>query len=106
MFRFIKDIFPDAEWNYKHPDLRFATSDRKMELDVWVPSEQLALEYQGEQHFFPVKFFGGANKFKKTQARDIEKLETCMRKGINLIAVPYTWDGSKDALYSMINEAI
>ena len=29
---------------------------RKLEIDLWVPSLKLAIEYDGEQHFSPISF--------------------------------------------------
>jgi hypothetical protein len=34
-------------FNYRSPVLRFEKSQKKMELDVYVPSMRLAVEYQG-----------------------------------------------------------
>jgi len=47
----------------------------KQEIDIWVPSLKLAIEYDGEQHFRPVKFGGISDKqakinFKRTKILD------------------------------------
>lgn len=33
-----------------------STENGKQEIDIWVPKFKLAIEYDGEQHFRPVKF--------------------------------------------------
>jgi hypothetical protein len=39
-------------------------------IDLWIPSVKLAIEYDGEQHFRAIEFFGGANGLKRTKQRD------------------------------------
>lgn len=34
--------------NYRSDDMRFEKSQKKMELDVYIPSMQLALEFHGK----------------------------------------------------------
>jgi very-short-patch-repair endonuclease len=48
------------------------------------------IEYDGEQHFKPVKQWGGEAGFKERQARDEEKNQWCEKNGYELIRIPYT----------------
>lgn len=48
------------------------------------------IEYDGEQHFKPVKQWGGEAGLKERQARDKEKNEWCKSNGYELIRIPYT----------------
>jgi hypothetical protein len=98
IFRIIKQRYRDAVWQYKHPDLRFSDSGRKMELDIWIPSIRTAVEYQGQQHFFEVKSWGGKKALRKVQKRDSDKRKACARYGIRLIEIPYTWDGCENSV--------
>lgn len=41
--------------------------------DFYFPKHNLAIEYQGEQHFFPIKLFGGEKQFKKNLLYDKRK---------------------------------
>lgn len=61
-----------------------------LELDIWVPELELALEYQGQQHFYPVEAWGGKGALKALQSRDQKKRETCNRVGVTLVEVDYT----------------
>jgi len=44
----------------------------------------------GEQHFRPVKFFGGEKAFKKTKERDAIKDLHCASNNIHLLHIDYT----------------
>lgn len=39
-------------------------------IDFYLPDYDLYIEYQGEQHFHPIKFFGGEEKFEYQQKND------------------------------------
>ena len=45
-----------------------------LELDIYVPELLLGLEYQGEQHFKPIHYFG---EYETQQLRDEEKRQAC-----------------------------
>lgn len=54
------------------------TTGGRLEIDIWVPEFKLAVEYDGAQHFKPVRFGGVSEKkakenFKKQQKRDRAK---------------------------------
>ncbi len=75
--KIIKEIFPTHEikFNYKGIKEFVGKSGRKLELDIYVPTLRLAIEYDGEQHFQPVNFGGisdkeAEKKFKMTQHLD------------------------------------
>ena len=52
------------------------------------------IEYQGQQHYEPVKYFGGKDSFVKQQEYDEEKRKYCKENNIQLIEIPY-WDFAK-----------
>ena len=51
--------------------------------------KKIAFEYQGEQHFKPIKFFGGLKAFKKRKKLDLRKERVCKKLNINLIKFNY-----------------
>ncbi len=55
------------------------------------------VEYDGEQHYRPVEYFGGEDKYKQQQERDDRKNEYCRKQGIKLKRIPY-WDYDKLSL--------
>lgn len=72
--------------------------------DFYLPDYNTAIEYDGEQHYRPVKF-GGKNdeksdeRFELTKIKDGIKTRYCEDKGIKLIRIPYTeFDNIEDIL--------
>lgn len=53
-------------------------------LDIYIPSKKIGIEYQGIQHFRPVKFFGGIKKYEYTKSKDKEKYDKCKANGVKL----------------------
>ncbi len=53
VFRAVQGLFhgQDVMMNYVHHDMRFERTDRKMELDIFVPNLSLAFEYHGKRKF-------------------------------------------------------
>ena len=48
------------------------------------------IEYDGEQHFRAVDYFGGEEQLKAQQERDERKNKWCKENNIRLIRIPYT----------------
>lgn len=61
-----------------------------LELDVYLPGRKLAVEYQGQQHFHPIKVWGGAQALQQMQERDARKAQICRQAGVRLITIDYT----------------
>jgi hypothetical protein len=57
----------------------------RQHLDIFLPDRSVAVEYQGEQHFVPVDFFGGWEALDETQKRDQRKSRLCAQNGVRLI---------------------
>lgn len=53
-------------------------------LDIYIPSMNIAVEYQGRQHFVPVSIYGGEKHFLKQKQRDIDKYNECKKHNIKL----------------------
>jgi hypothetical protein len=61
-----------------------------LELDIFISDLRIGIEYQGQQHFFPIKAWGGAKALENVRARDAKKKQICIDHGIKLIEVDYT----------------
>lgn len=53
-------------------------------LDFYLPDYNVAIECQGEQHFKPIEYFGGKEKYDTQVKNDLEKFELCKQNGINI----------------------
>ena len=104
IFEMMGAIFPNEviHFDFKHPELRFRKTNRKMELDIWVPGLKLAIEYQGHQHYEAADYWGGEEGLRKIQRRDKEKRKACKQAGIRLIEIKYTWEPDLESLKSIV----
>lgn len=64
----------------------------------------LLVEFDGKQHFEPIKFFGGEENFAETKIRDSIKNEYCVKNNIPLLRINYTT--SKEEIENQIMNAI
>lgn len=77
---------------YQHrPYFLKSTKNGQMSYDVFISGADVAIEYQGKQHFEPVDFFGGEESFRELQLRDAEKLRLSSEHGIRLVYINY-WE--------------
>lgn len=58
--------------------------------DFYLPEHNCCIEYDGEQHFRPIDFFGGEEGFQKRKINDEIKTKYCFEHNIRLIRIPYT----------------
>ena len=79
-----------------HPKV---SSQRNLQLDAFIPSRSLAIEYQGKQHFEDLHVFQPSKIY---QQRDELKRTLCEENNIKLVEVPYWWDGTQKSLEEMI----
>ena len=79
LFKRIKAVFPDAIHLYYNKDIL-----GKQSLDIFIPSLNIAIEYQGEQHFIAIDHFGGTEGLIKTIERDKRKFDICNKNNIKL----------------------
>lgn len=79
----------------KHNNVLFEEQKRFEELDrlsydFYLTKQNILIEYDGEQHFRPVKIWGGKNGFIKQKQRDEIKTHFAKKENIKLIRIPYT----------------
>ena len=61
-----------------------------LEIDIFLPSRRLAIEYQGQQHFISIPAWGGELALKDLQDRDKTKAAKCRANGLKLVAIDFT----------------
>ena len=61
----------------------------ELRYDFYLPKYNLLIEFQGIQHYKPIKFFGGLEKFKQQVKTDKIKKEYAINSMINFLEVPF-----------------
>lgn len=65
--------------------------NKNMYLDFFIPEKNLAIEYDGEQHFKYVKMFHKTEKeFERRKKLDVLKNELLKKHKVNIFRIPYT----------------
>jgi len=83
LYEMVKIQYPDAIYQYHDKWLG------NQSLDVFIPSKNIGIEYQGEQHYFPISLFGGEKGFLERKQLDDIKREKCKEYNINLLEWKY-----------------
>lgn len=100
---FIKDYLDSNKieylFNNKIDGCKFIKSLR---FDFYLPKLDICIEYDGEQHFKPVSYFGGIDGFNLTKKRDSVKNMWCEYNKIRLIRISYK-ENIKDKLNKLFN---
>lgn len=63
----------------------------KQRFDIYIPKYNIAIEYNGEQHYKPMAKFGGVIGYNKTVERDSHKLEKCKANNCKLYVLRYNY---------------
>lgn len=83
----IKEKFSDAIRQYN--DKFLIENGHPQFIDIFIPSKQVGIEYQGRQHFVPVNAFGGKEEYNKTIKRDLKKYNKSKENGIKIFYFSY-----------------
>jgi len=67
-------------------------------LDIYVPSLGFAIEYQGEQHYYPLEHWGGEQGLKDRKEMDARKKKACKKAGVRLLEWKYHKPITADAV--------
>ena len=110
VYNIIRDGFKKVRVIYQHrPFFLRSPIGGQMSYDVFIPKLNIAIEYQGKQHFEPVNYFGGEVNFQQTRMRDLEKKRLSIEHGIMIGYVNYWEDITRnlviDRVKSLMTEA-
>lgn len=83
----LREMGVDFLSEYSFPALK---KEKPLRFDIYIPSFNVLIEYQGEQHYRPVDFFGGETQFLKQKQNDLMKKEFCISNNFKLVIIPYT----------------
>lgn len=88
LYHIVKSIFPNFTV-YRHYRPSFLNG---LELDIFIEDLNIGIEYQGIQHYKPVKHWGGKEALEKLKERDIKKKRIMLEQNIPLIYYKYDED--------------
>lgn len=100
LFHAIRERFPDTLYQYRPEWLG------RQSLDLYIPSMQTGIEYQGIQHYRPVEFFGGAEGFDLRQELDLKKKQLCREHRVRLVEWPYDAEPTKENVRRLLEDAV
>ena len=92
LYRLIKKHFAFSVYQYK-PRWLVPQS-----LDIYIPEINLGVEYQGEQHFKSIDFFGGDSGLEIRQKRDENKKIICEKNKVKLLEWNYNIEVNEENL--------
>lgn len=72
---------------YKFTDCK---NQRLLPFDFYIPTLNIAIEYDGKQHFEPITYFGGYSGLESRKINDNIKTSYCLDNNITLIRIPFT----------------
>lgn len=107
--KFIRNFLDSKEIPFisqkKFPNCK---SKLKLPFDFYLPQYNLLIEFQGRQHYIPIKCFGGQAELELIQKRDQIKRNFAKSNGINLLEIPYNFKREQiiEILESQLMESI
>jgi len=76
------------------------------ELDIYIKELNIGIEYQGEQHYKSIDFFGGDAGLKATQERDKRKVMVCKEEEVPLVFFQYDETITEKLVSERINQIV
>lgn len=97
--RFVEDVLKDMHINFRNqysfPDCKYKNI-LHFDFAIFNSSELLYLiEYDGEQHYKLVDWFGGVKGFEESKLRDEIKNQYCIDHNIPLLRIPYNFSNEE-----------
>ena len=65
---------------------------KPLPFDFYLPDYNLCIEFDGEQHYKPIEYFGGEKRFEYIVKHDNIKSQYCMNNNIELLRIAYFED--------------
>jgi hypothetical protein len=86
----IKEFLDENNFEYiRQKKFKLCKSKMELPFDFYLPSLNLCIEYDGQQHFMSVSKYGGEKYLKKVKINDEIKNKFCSDNNIIIIRIPY-----------------
>ena len=103
LYKIISNIFKGFEVIHHYRNKKILEN---LELDIYIPKLKLGIEYNGKQHYEPIKHFGGLEGLEKTQERDRKKRSLCQKNGIELEIFSYKEEITENSVRKKLEKYI
>lgn len=101
IFNFVKETFPELLWEWEaSPNWLYP-----QRFDIYNEKYNIAIEYNGQQHYIPIEKFGGVLRFEETLKHDQLKQQKCKENNCNLYVIKFDKEDLQD-LTNYINNII
>lgn len=89
---------------YKIANSNLFCKNKKLFVDFFIPTSNTIIEYNGQQHYEAIDYFGGQERFERQKERDNAVRMYCKEHKIKLIEIPYTeYDNIEEILTKELN---
>ena len=79
----------------------------RQRFDIYIPYLNVAIEYNGKQHYEPIEFFGGDEKFQYQVKWDITKRNKCTENNCILFEIKYDYkEDDLNTIFKVIREKL
>jgi hypothetical protein len=85
--KYLKEKNIEYIFQHRFPDCK---NVRTLPFDFYIPHLNVCIEFDGKQHYEPVKLFGGEEGFKYININDNIKTMYCLENNIKLIRIKYS----------------
>lgn len=106
VYELTKKLYKKYTVLYQHRPFFLKSEKGQMSYDIFICGLNVAIEYQGKQHFEPVEIFGGEEHFKEQTYRDKLKKKLSFQNGVSLVYINYWEDISPDLIKEKVTAAI
>ena len=108
VYRLTKKLFKEYKVVYQMRPffLRSKTTGAQLSYDIFISGLNVAIEYQGIQHFQPIEFFGGEKNFERQLIRDREKYELSKENNVYLVYINYDEEISEELIKNKVNNIL
>lgn len=106
VYELTKKLYTDRTVIYQHRPYFLKGIKGQLSYDVFICGINVAIEYQGKQHFEPIGIFGGIANYEQQVLRDEIKRKLSIENGIVLVYINYWEDISIELIKEKVNKAI
>lgn len=75
---------------------------KKLSYDFYLPDFNTLIEYNGEQHYNAIEFFGGEQRLRIQQKHDELKAKYALTNNFRLLVIPYTETSISDTIQNFL----